>query len=128
MAPRIPQNKHPVLKPSRHAEVGKYHRNDEDIIHRKRELHDVARDKLTCSFLVLPPKQSNGKNHRQDKPARGPGDSLPHANFPCFSMKQPQVKGQKKADANDEPCPMPGLNDLYCKHYLRLLTPPPDER
>ena len=67
---------HAILILERDAEVGEYHREHEDVVHRQRPFDEVAREKLERWLGPEPPPDQTVEGQGQRRPEAGPEGAL----------------------------------------------------
>ena len=85
---------HAVLVLQRHAEVGEYHREHEDVVHRQRPLDEVAGEKLDRRLAAEPPPDETVEGERQGRPEDGPKGALAERRLVRLLVKDGEVEHQ----------------------------------
>ena len=88
---------------------GEDQRDDEYVIHRKRQFDEIAGDEFERFLFAAQRPQSPGEQHRQGKPDAGPDERLLETHDMGVAVKHAKVKRQKNQHSADESNPMPGL-------------------
>ena len=90
-----------------HREIGKQHREDEDVIHAQRVFDDVAGGKLQCLLRsgVIP--DANVKEDGEGDPRDRPPDGFAKRDDVGLPVEDAEVEGEHQEDENVEADPEP---------------------
>ena len=102
---------HTMLKLQGHAKISEDERDDEDVVHRERQLDDVAGDELDG---VLPPPAADkrgsdeqSEHKRQRDPKRRPSDGFLEFDDMRALVEDAKVEREKDQNAREKPDVMP---------------------
>ena len=99
---------HAMLVFARNTEVGEDQSDDKNVVHRERQLDEVAGDELEGFRFTPHESQGQRKKHGQGKPDGGPGQGFLELDRVGVAMKQAKIQCEKDQHAADEADPVPG--------------------
>src|SRR4026209_2022943 len=92
----------------------------EYVIHRERQLNEIAGEELDCFFLSTQRNERRRETHRQSEPQRRPPHRFTESDYSRFAMENPEIKREENENCCKKSHPMPWGDFDRCEHRVSL--------